>query len=104
MIRKTLSQWLCALALLLSTTALLPAAEQTTPRTVTLAVEHMTCAMCPITVRKSLERVPGVIKASADYRSHSARVTFDPSRTDVPALTAATSNAGYPSHLKATAE
>ena len=31
-------------------------------KTVTLAVENMSCAACPITVRKALEKVPGVAK------------------------------------------
>ena len=30
-----------------------------TPQTVTLDVQNMTCAVCPITVKKALERVPG---------------------------------------------
>ena len=29
-------------------------------RTVTLTVENMTCASCPLIVRKSLERIAGV--------------------------------------------
>jgi periplasmic mercuric ion binding protein len=29
-------------------------------KTVTLAVQHMTCALCPRTVKASLEAVPGV--------------------------------------------
>jgi len=28
-------------------------------QTVTLDVQNMTCAVCPITVKKALERVPG---------------------------------------------
>ncbi|WP_260292686.1 mercury resistance system periplasmic binding protein MerP [Sedimenticola hydrogenitrophicus] len=79
------------------------AAGQAQPRTVTLSVENMTCSMCPITVRKALERVPGVIKAEAGYEKGSigwARVTFDGSKTDVEMLTDATFEAGYPSALK----
>ena len=30
------------------------------PQTVTLVVQNMTCELCPITVKKSLEKVPGV--------------------------------------------
>jgi mercuric ion binding protein len=74
-----------------------------TPQTVTLSVENMTCSMCPITVRKALERVPGVIRAEAGYENGSvgwARVTFDGSKTDVETLTEATFEAGYPSAPK----
>lgn len=30
------------------------------PKTVTLDVQNMTCGLCPITVKKSLEKVSGV--------------------------------------------
>ncbi len=66
-------------------------------RTITLAVENMTCADCPYIVRKSLERVPGVVKVIVSLRNKSAVVTYDDAKTDVKGLTAATTNAGYPS-------
>jgi mercuric ion binding protein len=69
-------------------------------RTVTLSVENMYCEACPVTVRKSLERVPGVIRAVVSYKDKTAVVTYDDSKTDVRALTAATTNAGYPSAPK----
>src|SRR2546429_5326437 len=34
------------------------------PRTVTLAVDQMTCAACPITVHKALSHVAGVARAT----------------------------------------
>ena len=69
-------------------------------QTVTLAIENMTCNMCPITVRKSLQKVDGVVSASADFDSKTATVKFDSQKTNVDALIAATTNAGYPSSLK----
>ena len=69
-------------------------------RTVTLAVENMYCSACPITVKSSLEAVPGVAKAVVSYASKTAVVTFEDTKTAVPALIAATTNAGYPSKLK----
>jgi mercuric ion binding protein len=66
-------------------------------KTVTLAVNNMYCADCPFIVRKSLEAVPGVSKAVVSYKDKTAVVTFDDGRTDVPALTRATTAAGYPS-------
>lgn len=65
--------------------------------TVVLDVPGMTCAFCPITVRKALERVNGVIEATASYDSKTATVVYDPNRTDIGELTKATENAGYPS-------
>jgi mercuric ion binding protein len=69
-------------------------------RTVTLAVENMYCSACPITVKSSLEAVPGVTKAVVSYADKTAAVTFDDAKTAVPALISATTNAGYPSALK----
>ncbi len=69
-------------------------------KTVTLSVPGMTCAACPITVRKALEKVPGVVRAQADFDSKTATVRFDPARTDIKALIAAVKNAGYAATLK----
>jgi len=76
------------------------AAEAPAVRSVTLAVEKMSCAACPITVRKALERVPGVSRVTVDYDRKTAVVTFDPARASIEALTRATTEAGYPSSLK----
>ena len=67
---------------------------------VTLAVENMYCAACPHTVKASLEAVSGVTKVTVSYKDQTAIVTFDDAKTGVNALTAATTNAGYPSTPK----
>lgn len=67
---------------------------------VTLDVPGMTCKFCPITIRKALKKVPGVVEAKSDYDSKTATVTFDPQKTSIEALTKGTANAGYPSTLK----
>jgi mercuric ion binding protein len=69
-------------------------------KTITLAVQNMYCSACPITVKSSLEAVPGVTKAVVSYADKTAVVTFDDAQTAVPALITATTNAGYPSALK----
>jgi mercuric ion binding protein len=66
-------------------------------KTVTLAVPSMYCAACPITVRASLEAVPGVSKVAVSLASKTATVTFDDAKTTVAALISATTHAGYPS-------
>lgn len=71
------------------------------PRTVTLDVPGMTCSSCPITVKKALLRVDGVQQAKANFDKREAVVTFDDSKTSVEKITLATTNAGYPSSLKA---
>ena len=89
--KKRLTASVMAVALLGASAAL--AAE----RTVTLAVKNMYCADCPFIVKKSLERVPGVAKVAVSYKDKTAIVTYDDGKADVNALTAATTNAGYPS-------
>ena len=69
-------------------------------RTATLDVTNMDCAACPITVRKALEKVPGVDSAKVDLKTHRAVVAFDPSKTTPEVLTKATADAGYPSTVK----
>ena len=82
-------------ALLTSATALAAGS-----RTVTLDVTNMDCAVCPITVRKALEMVPGVDTAKVDFKTKRAVVAFDPAKTSPDALTRATADAGFPSSVK----
>jgi mercuric ion binding protein len=65
--------------------------------TVKLSVPSMNCAMCPITVRKSLEKVEGVTQVTVDYETKSAVVVYNDQKTSVSQLTQATEDAGYPS-------
>jgi mercuric ion binding protein len=67
------------------------------PQTVTLNVSGMTCAACPITVKKALEKVPGVSKVDVRFEKKQVLVTFDDAKTNTDALVKATTNAGYPS-------
>jgi periplasmic mercuric ion binding protein len=69
-------------------------------KTITLAVQNMYCSACPITVKSSLEAMPGVAKVVVSYANKTAVVTFDDTKAAVRALIAATTNAGYPSELK----
>jgi len=66
-------------------------------KTVALDVPGMTCPTCPITVKKALNKLPGVSKIDIDLSKKQAIVTFDDSKTSTQALVAATTNAGYPS-------
>src|SRR3989454_11993422 len=67
------------------------------PKTVTLNVSGMTCAACPITVKKALEKVPGVSSVDVRFEKKQVLVTFDDTKTNPDALVKATTNAGYPS-------
>ena len=67
------------------------------PKTVTLNVSGMTCAACPITVKKALEKVSGVSKIDVLYEKKQVVVTFDDTKANVDSLVKATRNAGDPS-------
>ncbi|MBI1891416.1 MAG: mercury resistance system periplasmic binding protein MerP [Burkholderiales bacterium] len=70
------------------------------PKTVTLDVQNMTCALCPVTVKNSLEKVAGVRNVKVDFDSKTATVAFDPDKTKPAALTKSTTEAGYPSTIR----
>jgi mercuric ion binding protein len=57
----------------------------------------MDCAACPLIVRASLQAIPGVKQAIVSHAAKSVLVTYDDAKTNVEALVAATTNAGYPS-------
>ena len=78
--------------------ALMPfAALAATSKTAVLDVQNMTCNLCPVTVKKSLEHVPGVSQARIDFEKKTATVKFDADKTSAAALIKATTDAGYPS-------
>ena len=73
-----------------------PAVTATAQRQTTFAIENMTCATCPITVRKAMTGVAGVSAVSVDFAAKTARATYDPQRTNAGQIAAASTSAGYP--------
>ncbi|MBL8544836.1 MAG: cation transporter [Hyphomonadaceae bacterium] len=73
--------------------------QQVQVRTASFAVDNMTCATCPITVRTAMSRVDGVRSVTVDFETKRATVTYDPARATSEAIAAASTNAGYPAHL-----
>lgn len=69
-------------------------------KVVILDVPGMNCPVCPITVKKALEKVPGVTHASASLEKKEAVASYDDSKTDVEKLLDATFDAGYPATVK----
>ena len=65
-------------------------------RTITFAVDNMTCASCPYIVKTSMAAVPGVAKVTVSFEAKTATVTFDDAKTTPDAIAAASMNAGYP--------
>jgi periplasmic mercuric ion binding protein len=76
---------------------ILAAPAWASPKTVTLNVSGMTCAACPITVKKALEKVAGVSKVEVRFEKKQVLVTFDDAKTNTDALVKTTTDAGYPS-------
>jgi mercuric ion binding protein len=89
---KSLSALALVASVMTASTAL--AAE----RTVTFAIDNMTCASCPYIVKTSMAAVPGVEKVTVSFQAKTATVTFDDARTNAGTIAAASMNAGYPAH------
>jgi len=85
------------LVAVLTLSAALSAPAWAATQTVTLSVSGMTCAACPITIKKALNKVEGVETIEVNLEKKEALVTFDDAKTTVEALLEATKNAGYPS-------
>jgi mercuric ion binding protein len=85
------------LALFLTAGALLASESDST---VTFDVEKMTCATCPIAVRKAMQRVEGVKEVKVSYDDKTASVTFDPTVTTVTEIGQASTDVGFPAVAK----
>lgn len=64
-------------------------------RTDTIAVPHMQCGMCEVTISKRLKKVEGVSGVEADAEANLVIVTYDPSKTSRTKLEKAIARAGY---------
>jgi len=69
-------------------------------QTVKLNVPTMDCATCPITIKASLSKVPGVSKVQVSYEKREAVIVYDDAQATVADLKKATEDVGYPSMLK----
>ncbi len=65
-------------------------------QTVTMDIEKMTCALCPLTVSKAMEHVDGVKDVDVDYDTKKAVVTFDDSKITAKEVAQASTEVGYP--------
>ncbi|WP_369908015.1 heavy metal translocating P-type ATPase [Tropicimonas sp. IMCC34043] len=69
---------------------------------VTLRVESMSCASCVGRVERALAKVPGVLEASVNLASETARVHFLEGQVTPQLLIRAATEAGYPATLQQT--
>jgi mercuric transport protein len=74
-----------------------PIQLNTQVREVVLDVPGMTCAACPVTIQKSLEKVDGVMEATVSFEEKIAIVRYDPTKISTKDLLEATRNAGFES-------
>jgi len=89
------------IAILLVLAALVSAgAAAAAEQRVTLAVDNMTCAACPVIVKQALAGVDGVRNVHVSYERKTAIVTYDESKVALPALMEASAKAGYPARVK----
>ncbi len=79
----------------------IPAAAQAVAaeQTVTFTVDNMTCALCPVTVKRAMESVEGVRDVKIDFAARTATVLFDMAATSADAIAQASANAGYPARV-----
>lgn|SRR6056297_2504019 len=79
----------------------LPAAAQSvaSEQTVTFAVDNMTCALCPVTVKRAMEGVEGVTAVEINFEARTATVVFDTAATNAEDIATASANAGYPARI-----
>lgn len=75
----------------------IPAAAQSVAaeQTVIFTIDNMTCALCPVTVKRAMEGVEGVRAVEIDLNARTATVVFDTAATSTDAIATASANAGY---------
>jgi copper chaperone len=61
----------------------------------TFGIDGMTCENCVRTLTKALKRVNGIKEAVVDLKDATATVTFDTTKTDIPAIHDAILASGY---------
>lgn len=70
------------------------------PKTAVLEVSGMSCSLCPVTVKKALERAPGVLEARVDLAEKRANAKYDPRKASPETLAKAVSDVGLPAKVK----
>ena len=71
------------------------ATAEATQATAQFSIDKMTCATCPISVKKAMKRVDGVKSVEVDFETKIATVNYDPAITTPTEIAAASTNVGY---------
>ncbi len=96
---KTRFSGLLAMTALLLGLALSPALAR--ERTARFAIANMTCASCPVIVKRAMAGVDGVRSVSVSFEKKEAVVVYDDARTNPKTIAEASTRHGYPARLVA---
>ena len=61
----------------------------------TLPITGMTCVSCAKTVESALRKTPGVVEATVNFATETAKISFDPQITNRESVVAAVESTGY---------
>ncbi len=75
------------------------APENVTPKTILLPIQGMSCAACQTHVQRALAEAPGVLDATVNLMTHSARVVYAPGQTAPASFVQVVADAGYEAAL-----
>jgi Cu+-exporting ATPase len=64
-------------------------------KTTTVPVKGMTCASCAVTVKKAIEKTPGVTEVNVNLATNKVMFTFNPTMTSVDEIAKNVSRTGY---------
>lgn len=66
----------------------------------TFKVGNMTCAACPITVRKAMSRVDGVKSVEVNFEARTVTATYDPALANTKTIAEASTAVGFPAQAR----
>jgi P-type Cu+ transporter len=66
-----------------------------------LKIQGMTCAACAKAVERASKKVEGVTEASVNLATEKLSVSFDENKTNLDAISAAITKAGYKASIEA---
>ena len=76
--------------------------EEVKSKEVIIPIGGMTCAACAKAVERASKKVDGVSEASVNLATEKLTVTFDESKTNLDAISAAITKAGYGASIEST--
>ena len=73
--------------------------EESSSASQTFMVEKMTCATCPIMVKKAMSSVHGVLRVEVNFEDKTATAIFDPSVVSASEISQASTAIGFPTYV-----